>query len=132
MYRFELNVTGTEPCQQMDPELFFEESNYGAAVLAPLLKRVCEGCPILFECREHAVAHEEFGFWGGMSARERKIERRRRGITLESVAVWNNRTHRERLELVKEREKDDMQRLPKRSDFKWRVAEGGSGGAATA
>ena len=35
-------------------------------------KRVCARCPVLEPCREHALAAEDFGVWGGLSAHERE------------------------------------------------------------
>ena len=35
------------------------------------LKLVCNGCPILEECREYAIWNETHGFWGGMLPRDR-------------------------------------------------------------
>lgn len=119
---FRLPVTGGEPCQQVDPEMYFEEQARTAAILAPILKALCADCPILDSCRDHAVLHEEYGFWGGMSARERKLERRRLGIVLDSVTVVNQRTYTERMKENRRRERYAMSLLPSRSDAQWKVA----------
>src|SRR5215210_7423174 len=34
-------------------------------------RRVCQACPVLFECRLHARSNLEYGFWGGESEDER-------------------------------------------------------------
>ena len=49
------------------------------------LRRMCLQCPILRECREYAVKHEVFGFWGGMTAMERQSERHMKNILLEEI-----------------------------------------------
>ena len=42
-------------------------------------KAVCRTCPVMEQCREHAlVNNEKHGIWGGMSERERRAERKRR------------------------------------------------------
>lgn len=44
-------------------------------------KQVCAGCPVLTECREHALLQPEpYGVWGGLTAAERRVvlARRRR------------------------------------------------------
>lgn len=42
-------------------------------------KAICDTCPVLTECREHALAHpEKWGYWAGMTEDERDGERRRR------------------------------------------------------
>lgn len=40
---------------------------------------ICKGCHVRQECLEHALAaNERFGVWGGMSAKQRRLEKRRR------------------------------------------------------
>lgn len=34
-------------------------------------RRICQSCPVLFECRSHARSNLEYGFWGGESEDER-------------------------------------------------------------
>lgn len=33
---------------------------------------MCAGCPVLDQCREHAMANEPYGYWAGMTAKERQ------------------------------------------------------------
>lgn len=129
---FVLPVTGSEPCSQVDPEMFFEERPRVAADLAPVLKEMCGACPILVECRDHALHHEEYGFWGGMSGRERKLERRRLGIGLRSVTVLNQRTYVDRMRENKRRYNYAMSLLPTRSDAQWKVAGAGKDSTSAA
>jgi len=36
-------------------------------------KAVCRSCPVMEQCRTHALqVHEPYGIWGGLSAEERK------------------------------------------------------------
>jgi sulfatase maturation enzyme AslB (radical SAM superfamily) len=44
------------------------------------LRKLCRACPVLAACREWAIEHEEEGFWGGMSASERRRERAQRKL----------------------------------------------------
>lgn len=42
-------------------------------------KRVCAVCPVIDECREHALAvNEQYGVWGGLDENERAAIRRAR------------------------------------------------------
>jgi WhiB family redox-sensing transcriptional regulator len=42
-------------------------------------KAVCASCPVLDECRDHALGRpERHGTWGGLTEEERESERRRR------------------------------------------------------
>jgi hypothetical protein len=44
-------------------------------------KKLCDGCPVREECLEFAMeGNEQFGVYGGLSVRERRKERRRRGL----------------------------------------------------
>lgn len=61
-------------CAQVDPELFFPERGQPTWPA----KKVCRGCDVRAECLQAALTRgEEFGIWGGTSARERaKLLRR--------------------------------------------------------
>ncbi|RJQ76730.1 WhiB family transcriptional regulator [Pseudonocardiaceae bacterium YIM PH 21723] len=51
-------------------------------------KAVCQHCPVIVQCRRHALeAQEPYGVWGGLGANERRhaIERRNR-IVAEAIA----------------------------------------------
>lgn len=65
-------------CRGLDPEMFYAEG--GAAVARA--KAVCATCPIRPKCLEWAIIREEFGVWGGTTARERAALRRERGVRL--------------------------------------------------
>ncbi len=61
-------------CNQTDPEVFFPERNESPKEA----KRICATCPVREECLESALKNkEQFGIWGGTTARERsKLKRR--------------------------------------------------------
>lgn len=62
-------------CVGVDPDLFFPEP--GASVQEA--KAVCAGCPVREECLDYAMSHHEnWGIWGGVTARERARMRRTR------------------------------------------------------
>ena len=50
------------------------------------LRRVCRECPVQSECLSHAIHHEEFGFWGGVSQHELRKLRKKNNIPLE--VIW--------------------------------------------
>lgn len=63
-------------CRGLDTELFFHpegergprRSNREAAA-----KAICAGCPVLLDCRRHALAAQEpYGVWGGLSEQDRE------------------------------------------------------------
>ncbi len=62
-------------CRDTGSEAFYHpEGERGAArrLRAAAAKEVCSGCPVIVQCREHALAtREPFGVWGGMTEDER-------------------------------------------------------------
>jgi len=70
-------------CRGFDSELFYAES--GAAIMKA--KTLCATCSVREKCLEWAVKREEFGVWGGTTARERAALRRERGLRLVPAGV---------------------------------------------
>ena len=62
-------------CRDLDTEVFFHPDNERGPRRdrrEAEAKAVCAGCPVLVQCREHALAVQEpYGVWGGMSEPER-------------------------------------------------------------
>ncbi len=71
-------------CRRDEAGLFFAPSKEPTAARLSreqAAKRVCANCPVLLECREHALLQPEpYGVWGGLTAAERRVvlARRRR------------------------------------------------------
>jgi WhiB family redox-sensing transcriptional regulator len=61
-------------CLGLDTELFYEHRTglLEQGLTVHHLRRICVSCPIQRDCLQIAVAHEPYGFWGGMSEDERK------------------------------------------------------------
>jgi WhiB family redox-sensing transcriptional regulator len=66
-------------CVTADPDLFFPISSVGpAAIQIAKAKAVCATCQVQRECLSFALeTHQVHGIWGGMSAEERLLLRRR-------------------------------------------------------
>jgi WhiB family transcriptional regulator, redox-sensing transcriptional regulator len=64
-------------CRQTDPEVFFPpDSERGARRRAreAVAKSFCAQCPVLEQCRAHALAvREPYGVWGGLNPAEREL-----------------------------------------------------------
>ena len=62
-------------CRTLGPESFFHpEGERGPARRnrASAAKSVCDSCPVLRQCREHALTvREPYGVWGGLTEEER-------------------------------------------------------------
>ncbi|ESP98015.1 WhiB family transcriptional regulator [Streptomyces sp. CHA1] len=81
-------------CRRDEAGLFFAPSKEPtAARLAreEAAKRVCAQCPVMVQCREHALLQPEpYGVWGGLTAAERRVvlaRRRRRDLDLASGPI---------------------------------------------
>ncbi|MFG3286287.1 WhiB family transcriptional regulator [Streptomyces sp. NPDC048111] len=76
-------------CRRDEAGLFFAPSKEPTAARLSreeAAKRVCARCPVMVECREHALLMPEpYGVWGGLTAAERRVviaRRRRREVEL--------------------------------------------------
>lgn len=84
-------------CKGLDPDLFYDDyvvtesmnhdtdTRWESYISTKpkqhaYLRRVCLTCPEVQACREWAINNEEYGFWGGMTATERRSERIMRDI----------------------------------------------------
>jgi WhiB family transcriptional regulator, redox-sensing transcriptional regulator len=68
-------------CRGMQDALFPEASDQKRARL------VCSGCPVRFECLAEALDNRiEWGVWGGMTERERRLLLRQRS----DVTSWRS------------------------------------------
>ena len=64
-------------CAQTDPELFHPEIGGNNAYA----KSLCRSCPLQAPCLDIALNDAPLqGIWGGMSSRDRQLERKRLGI----------------------------------------------------
>ncbi|MFD6326776.1 WhiB family transcriptional regulator [Streptomyces sp. NPDC058442] len=80
-------------CRRDEAGLFFAPSKEPTAARLSreeAAKRVCGRCPVMVECREHALLQPEpYGVWGGLTAAERRVvlaRRRRRDLELQKTA----------------------------------------------
>ncbi|WP_029112869.1 WhiB family transcriptional regulator [Mycobacterium sp. URHB0044] len=64
-------------CRRLAPEVFYPEDGgrTGLQAREEHAKRICGSCPVVADCRNHALsARETYGVWGAMSARDRQRE----------------------------------------------------------
>ena len=74
-------------CRGMNSDLFFHperERGPARAEREARAKTVCRACPVIRQCRDHALAVQEpYGVWGGLSESERDEIVRSRTRTLQ-------------------------------------------------
>lgn len=67
-------------CRTLSPELFFhpdKERDPARGARDDNAKQVCFQCPVMQQCRDHALSGgESYGVWGGMSEHELRQARR--------------------------------------------------------
>jgi hypothetical protein len=69
-------------CRGVEPSMFFSpdgERGHARILREARAKRICGHCPVLAQCREHALrVPEPYGIWGGLSEKDRRRHARRR------------------------------------------------------
>lgn len=73
--------TKEKNCHGMSPNVFFSPAREGTSSYVEVVRNaraVCQGCCVISECLEYAVATRQHGVWGGTDEAERRRIRRRR------------------------------------------------------
>jgi len=77
------NYDGTQSCARMGVDLFYQPYDNKSTVQEVAdLKELCSNCNIFIECKEYAIKHEKYGFWGGTTPYERRTIRNKRKVRL--------------------------------------------------
>jgi len=76
-------------CRGLQLKMFFHSHHErGPHPAAPGGKAVCHRCPVISECRQHALrVQEPYGIWGGSSIEERTTLLRTRRPTVPAHAT---------------------------------------------
>jgi WhiB family redox-sensing transcriptional regulator len=68
-------------CRGVDPRLFFHpdgERGVSRSRRDTAAVKICEGCPVLEQCRAHGLSvREQYGVWGGLTEDDREAIYRR-------------------------------------------------------
>ena len=77
-------------CRSVDPEVFFHpdgERGPRRRQREMRAKAICATCPVIQQCREHALkVQEPFGIWGGLSEDDRLAIYTKQGRSILSPA----------------------------------------------
>jgi len=72
-FMLKIASVGEVPCERL-PEVFFPEDIEDPQLrdtATETAKTLCAECPLLYVCRDYAIdTRQEFGIWGGLTARE--------------------------------------------------------------
>lgn len=82
-------IDGSQPCRQVDAELFFPEVGGGGerAWDTRLALDLCRSCDFLDACLAYALTHDVTGIWGATSHLARKQIRRANDIAAKAPAT---------------------------------------------
>jgi WhiB family redox-sensing transcriptional regulator len=73
-------------CRNVDSDLFFLDPQARGKSKRDKEKaalKVCRGCPVIEQCLNHALSIPEFfGVWGGMTADQRNVILRKKGLSV--------------------------------------------------
>lgn len=73
-------------CAEVGTHFFYLDSSHADwASARSTLRIICGGCPVRQSCLDWGIKHEEFGWWGGHSPRERDSLRKEMGIRLKNI-----------------------------------------------
>ena len=77
-------------CRGLDTDMFYDHKTglEEKGLTLNHLRRICMSCPIQYDCLTIGVAHEPYGFWGGLSEEERRHLHARKD---NSKVIWNLR-----------------------------------------
>jgi hypothetical protein len=87
-------------CRGLEASVFFspdEERARARAAREARAQQICQDCPVLTACREHALSTDEsYGIWGGMTENDRRrhARRRRRDVPAPSCGDRRAPAHR--------------------------------------
>lgn len=79
-------LDGTQPCLEVDMDLFFPEVGQGGTLIAQTIA-ICRTCPFMAECLDYALTHDVAGIWGGTTTVRRKQLRQKYGIRARVVSA---------------------------------------------
>jgi len=75
-----ITANGGVECEQL-PDVFFPEDSAWVVEqrqMKALAKEVCGRCPLMNQCAEYGlISNQTFGIWGGLTAQERELIRKK-------------------------------------------------------
>lgn len=107
-------------CRGMDTELFFPSRGEGLEIA----RATCAACDVRAICAEQHLG-ERVGFWGGMSERERRRERRRRGVIGKPPARCGTNSGFHRHRALGEQPCDECRAAHNQAQAEYRLARAG-------
>lgn len=76
--------TKNAACRDEPKDTFYSYED-GRSALPPRAIELCSRCPVGLECFTYALRFEDYGYWAGSTAKERRLIRHALGVPLERV-----------------------------------------------
>ena len=67
---------GTQPCAQINPDIFFPEEDKNLYKNQREAKAICRTCEFVVPCLDYALKSDVMGIWGATTQSERRRLRR--------------------------------------------------------
>jgi len=74
-------------CRKSDVKDFYAHEKEVRKPVPEHVKALCGQCPVGDDCFEYAILYEDYGFWAGTTAKERREMRRQVGLKIRRVEV---------------------------------------------
>ena len=73
---------GRPACEGIDTEFFFTEGSYDNL---PMLKRICNNCPVIQQCFDYSIKYAVSGYWAATTENQREGYRKLHNIKPKAV-----------------------------------------------
>ena len=77
-------------CREVDPDIFFPDTNNQPAQEVRVILSLCSQCPVFKDCHDYAMQHDLFGWWAGTTREERKAKQKALGIVPTPISFTTN------------------------------------------
>ena len=72
-------------CKNEDKRHFYAHEEGERIAIPERIIQMCESCSVKLECLNHALDFENYGYWGGTTAKERREMRLAAGVRIQRL-----------------------------------------------
>jgi len=74
-------------CRNIEKRHFYAHEQGERLPIPEFVITACQFCPVKQQCLDYALKHEDYGYWGGTTARERREMRLKAGFHIRRLDV---------------------------------------------
>lgn len=82
--------TTNAKCREVDPDIFFPDTNNQPAEEVRVIISLCSHCPVYKDCYDYAMQNDVYGWWAGLTRQERKEKQKALGIKATPISFTTN------------------------------------------